>query len=203
MARGNTDFSATLTRIAESGANTVVFQNTSGPASLALKNARDLGLDLRFACLNYCSNEVLVDLAGEAAEGVLASIIYSPPGEGVDGLNDAAEYLASKGGSIDEEGLLYGQGWAVASLVTEAIERAAAAGEVTGDSIFAAFETFDDWDNGRRDGAGHLHGHRPSRHQGHEDLRDQGRQLPARDRDADGLHAGGGRVGQATTPCCP
>ncbi len=148
MARGNTDFSATLTRIAESGANTVVFQNTSGPVSIAVKNARDLGLDLRFACLNYCSNEVLVDLAGEAAEGVLASIIYSPPGEGIDGLNEAAEYLASKGGSIDEEGLLYGQGWAVASLVTEAIERAAAAGEVTGDSIFAAFETFDGWDTG-------------------------------------------------------
>lgn len=148
MARGNTDFSATLTRIAESGANTVVFQNTSGPVSIAVKNARDLGLDLRFACLNYCSNEVLVDLAGDAAEGVLASIIYSPPGEGIDGLNEAAEYLASKGGSIDEEGLLYGQGWTVASLVTEAIERAAASGEVTGDSIFAAFETFDGWDTG-------------------------------------------------------
>ncbi len=148
MARGNTDFSATLTRIAESGANWVVFQNTSGPASLALKNARDLGLDLRFACLNYCSNEVLVDLAGEAAEGVLGSIIFSPPGEGIDGLNDAAAYLESKGKSIDEEGLLYGQGWTVAHLVTEAIERAAATGELNGESIHAAFETFDGLDLG-------------------------------------------------------
>ena len=148
MARGNTDFSATLTRIAESGANWVVFQNTSGPASLALKNARDLGLDIRFACLNYCSNEVLLELAGEAADGVLGSIIYSPPGEGIDGLNDAAEYLASKGGSIDEEGLLYGQGWTVAGFVTEAIERAAATGEITGEAIRAAFETFDGLESG-------------------------------------------------------
>ena len=148
MARGNTDFSATLTRIAETGANWVVFQNTSGPASLALKNARDLGLDLNFACLNYCSNEVLVDLAGEAAEGVLGSIIYAPPGEGIDGLNDAADYLASKGGSIDEEGLLYGQGWTVATFVTEAIERAAATGELSGESIHAAFETFDGLESG-------------------------------------------------------
>ncbi len=148
MARGNTDFSATLTRIAESGANWVVFQNTSRPAALALKNARDLGLDLRFACLNYCSNEVLVELAGEAADGVLGSIIYSPPGEGIDGLNDAAEYLESKGGSIDEEGLLYGQGWTVAGFVAEAIERAAAAGEITGESIHAAFETFDGLESG-------------------------------------------------------
>ncbi len=148
MARGNTDFSATLTRISESGANWVVFQNTSNPASLAIKNARDLGLDLRFACLNYCSNEVLVELAGEAADGVLGSIIYSPPGEGIDGLNDAAEYLASKGGSIDEEGLLYGQGWTVAGFVTEAIERAAATGEITGEAIRAAFETFDGLESG-------------------------------------------------------
>ena len=148
MARGNTDFSATLTRIAESGANWVVFQNTSNPASVAIKNARDLGLDLRFACLNYCSNEVLVELAGEAANGVLGSIIYSPPGEGIDGLNDAAEYLAAQGGSIDEEGLLYGQGWTVASFVTEAIERAEATGEISGEAIHAAFETFDGLESG-------------------------------------------------------
>ncbi len=149
MARAATDLSATLTRIAESGANWVVFQNTSGPAALALRNAQDLGLDLRFACLNYCSNEVLLELAGDSAEGVLGSIIYSPPGEGVDGLDDAAAYLESKGGSIDEEGLLYGQGWAVADMVAEAIERAAAAGgEVNGDAILAAFETFEDLDTG-------------------------------------------------------
>ena len=148
MARGNTDFSATLTRIAESGANWVVFQNTSGPASLVLKNARDLGLDLRFACLNYCSNEVLLELAGETAEGVLGSILFSPPGDGVDGLDAANEYLGSKGRSMEGKELLYGQGWTVAGLVTEAIERAAAAGDVTGESIFAAFETFEDVDTG-------------------------------------------------------
>ncbi len=148
MARGNTDFSATLTRISEAGANWVVFQNTSGPASIALKNAQDLGLDLRFACLNYCSNELLVELAGDVAEGVLGSIIYSPPGEGIDGLNEAAAYLESKGKSIEEEGLLYGQGWTVAGFVTEAMERAAATGELTGDSIHAAFETFDGVESG-------------------------------------------------------
>ena len=142
------ELAVSLRIVTESGANWVVFQNTSNPASVAIKNARDLGLDLRFACLNYCSNEVLVELAGEAAEGVLGSIIYSPPGEGIDGLNEAAEYLASKGGSIDEEGLLYGQGWTVAGFVTEAMERAAAAGNLNGDGIRAAFETFDGLESG-------------------------------------------------------
>ncbi len=145
MARGNTDFSATLTRIAESGANWVVFQNTSGPASIVLKNASDLGLDLRFACLNYCSNEVLVELAGETAEGVLGSILFSPTGEGLD---VAREYLASKGESMEGKELLYGQGWTVAELVTEAIRRAAAAGPPSGEAIHAAFESFDGVETG-------------------------------------------------------
>ena len=148
MARGNTDFTATLTRIAESGANWVVFQNTSGPASIVLKNARDLGLDLRFACLNYCSNEVVVELAGDAAEGVLGSILFSPSGEGVDGLDPAVAYLETQGRTMEGKELLYGQGWTVGGLVAEAIERAAAAGDVTGDSIFAAFETFEGVDTG-------------------------------------------------------
>ena len=69
MAGGSTDFSAELLRISESGARWVIFQHTSGAASLALRNAKNLGLDLNFACLNYCANEILIDLAEDAAEG--------------------------------------------------------------------------------------------------------------------------------------
>ena len=89
MSRGATDYTPELTRIAESGASYVVFQNTSGPVSVALKNAQDLGHELTFICLNWCTNELLWELAGEAAEGVLGSVIYSPPGEGIDGLAEA------------------------------------------------------------------------------------------------------------------
>src|SRR5262245_11372241 len=48
MPRGSTDYTAELTKIRESGAKYVVFQNTSGPASVAMKNAKDLGLDTHF-----------------------------------------------------------------------------------------------------------------------------------------------------------
>ncbi|HVS62162.1 MAG TPA: ABC transporter substrate-binding protein [Thermoanaerobaculia bacterium] len=148
MSRAATDYSAELTRIAQSGAETVVFQNTSGPVAVALKNARDLGLDLNFACLNWCTNEVLIELAGEAAEGVLGSVIFAPPGEGVEGLEEADAYLRSKNSSIDEKGLLYGQGWWVMALMTEGIRRAAESGEVTGESIKAALETLDGYETG-------------------------------------------------------
>ncbi len=64
MPRGSTDYTAELTKIRESGAQYVVFQNTSGPASVALKNAHDLGLKATFFCLNWCTNVVTTRLAG-------------------------------------------------------------------------------------------------------------------------------------------
>jgi branched-chain amino acid transport system substrate-binding protein len=148
MPRAATDYSAELTRIAQSGAKTVIVQNTSGPAAVALGNARDLGLELDFVCLNWCTTAVLVELGGEAADGVYGSVIFAPPGEGVEGLADADAYLRTKGSSIEEKGLLYGQGWWVMAFMTEGIRRAAATGEVTGESIRAALETLDGLETG-------------------------------------------------------
>ena len=149
MPRGATDYSAELTRIAQSGAETVIFQNTSGPVAVALKNARDLRLDLTFVTLNWCTNEVLIELAGEVAEGVVGSVIFAPPGEGVEGLTAADAYLRTQGSSIDEKGLLYSQGWWVMALMTEGIRRAAAdGGAVTGERIKAALETLDGFETG-------------------------------------------------------
>lgn len=148
MPRGSTDFTAELTRIAQSGATWVVFQNTSGPVSVALRNARDLGLDLQFACLNWCSNAVLTDLAGDAANGVLGSILFSPPGPGVTGLDAADAFLQTQGSSIAEEGLLYGQGWMTMHLMAEGIRRAASEGDVTGAAIKTALESLRDFDTG-------------------------------------------------------
>ncbi len=148
MARGATDFTAELTRINESGAKWVIFQNTSGPVSVALKNARDLGLDLGFACLNWCTNEVLTELAAEAADGALGSIIYSPPGEGITGLDDADAFLKNDGSSMAEKGLLFGQGWKTMELMMEGVKRAAASGTVDGKSVKEALETIRDLDTG-------------------------------------------------------
>jgi branched-chain amino acid transport system substrate-binding protein len=148
MPRGSTDFTAELTRITQSGAQYVVFQNTSGPAAVALRNASSLGSSLTFVCLNWCTNEVLVDLAGEAAEGTVGAVLFAPPGEGIEGLRDAEEHLRSKGQSLAEKGMLYGQGWTTMHLMAEGIRRAAATGEVTGDTIKTALETLDGFDTG-------------------------------------------------------
>lgn len=149
MPRGNTDFSAELTKIRESGAEYVIFQNTSGPVSVVLKNARTLGLDLQFFCLNWATNEVLTELAGEAAEGVIGSVPFSPPGEDVAGLDAAAEFLSSKGSSLQEKGLLYGQGWWTMAMMVEGIRGVVARGEeLSGENIKASLESLRDFSTG-------------------------------------------------------
>ncbi len=149
MARGSTDYTAELLEVRESGAGYVVFQNTSGPVSLALKNARDLGFELPLYCLNWCTNELLTELAGEAAEGLVGAMTFAPAGDGVEGLTAAAAYLESRGSSLEEKGLHYGQGWVTASVMVEGIRRAlTAGGELDGESIKAALETLQDFDTG-------------------------------------------------------
>ncbi len=149
MPRGSMDYTAELTRIRQSGANHVVFQNTSGPAAVAIRNARDLGFEPSFFCLNWCTNEVLTELAGDAAEGVMGSVSYSLPGEGIDGLDAAVAFLEAKGSSIEEKGLLYGQGWTMMSVMFEGIRRTVAAGqELSGANIKAAYESMRDFETG-------------------------------------------------------
>lgn len=149
MPGGSADLTAEVINIRESGAQYIVFQNTSGPVSLALKNAAALGFEPTFICLNWCTNRVTTELAGEAAEGLLGSVLYSPPGEGVVGFEAADVYLQRKGSSMEEKGLLYGQGWWMMAIFFEGIRSTVAAGnELTGENIRAAFESMQDFDTG-------------------------------------------------------
>ncbi len=149
MPRGAVDFTGEFSRIRQSGAQYVVFQNTSGPASVALQNARSLGLDLTFVCLNWCANAQLVDLAGDVAEGVMGTIPYAPLGVDVPGTRVIRDYLAAKGESIEGKTNAYTQAWWTFSVFTEAMRQVLAAGqELTGANIKAALETFTDLDMG-------------------------------------------------------
>ena len=149
MPRGSTDLTAELTNIRESGAGYVVFQNTSTPVALALRNANSMGFEPKFFCLNWCTNGVLNELAGDAAEGVYGSVLFSPPGEGVVGLDAADAFLKAKGSSMEEKGLLYGQGWWMMAIFIEGIRGTVAAGEeLTGENIKSALESIRDLDTG-------------------------------------------------------
>ena len=149
MPRGAVDYTGEFSRIRQSSAQYVVFQNTSGPASVALQNARSLRLDATFICLNWCSNSQLVQLAGEAAEGVIGTIPFAPLTVDVPGTRVIREYLEAKGESIEGKTNAYTQAWWTFTVFAEAIKQVLASGqELTGPSIKAALETFTDLDMG-------------------------------------------------------
>ena len=149
MPRGALDFTAELTRIRQSGAQYIVFQNTSAPVALALRNARSLGVDVNFVCLNWCSNELLTELAGETAEGLIGSMPFAPLNMNVDGVQAIRQYLADQGESIDDKINAYVQGWYTTAVMVEGIRRVVAAGdELTGRNIKAALERLTEFDTG-------------------------------------------------------
>ena len=147
MPRGAVDYTAEFSRIRQRGTRYVVFQNTSGPAGVALQNARSLGLAATFICLNWCSNAQLVRIAGEAAEGVMGTMPYAPLSVDVPGTRVIREYLDAKGESIEGRTNAYTQAWWTFAVFAGAMRQVLAAGdELTGANIKAALETFTDFD---------------------------------------------------------
>ncbi|WP_420448876.1 ABC transporter substrate-binding protein [Candidatus Palauibacter sp.] len=149
MSRGATDYTAEFSRITQSGARYVVFQNTSAPAAVALRNARSLGVDATFVCLNWCANALLWRLAGDDAEGVVGAIPWAPLTDDVPGVRDIRDYLESRGEDYSEKTNAYTQGWWTMGLFVEGIRRVLDAGqELTGENIKNAIESIDGLDTG-------------------------------------------------------
>ncbi len=150
MPRGVTDFNPQLTQIRDFGAQYVVFQTVSSPAALALKNAKSLGMtDVTFICLNWCADENLINLAGDAAEGTIGAFPFTPPTMDVPGMKDAREFLKGEGSSLEEKGVHYIQAWWTMATMVEGIRKTIEAGkELKGENIKASLESLSNFDTG-------------------------------------------------------
>lgn len=149
MPGGVTDYVGELAQMQTFGANYVIVHTVSSPAALLLKDAASQGFDAQFICLNWCADEILVNLAGAAAEGVVGAIPFTPPTSPVSGHEDADAFLKSKGSSLEAKGLHYTQGWWTMATMVEGIRRVVAAGnEVNGENIRAALESISNFDTG-------------------------------------------------------
>ncbi|MBX2803470.1 MAG: ABC transporter substrate-binding protein [Myxococcales bacterium] len=151
MSKGATDYVAELARLKADGVTHVVIHNTAGPASVLVKDAKTQGMDLTFVGLVWVADEIFLKLAGEAAEGVVGAIPFAIPTEELPGSKDAREYLASQGGSLQEKGLHYTQGWWTMGVMLEGVDRAIQANpeaELSGEAIRSALETLKDYDTG-------------------------------------------------------
>ena len=150
MPGGATDLTPELTQINEFGATHVIIQNVSSPAALALRNAQDLGMDVQFVCLNWCADEILVELAGDAAEGAVGAMPFTPPTVDVPGDDNVRSYVeANTDKSLEEWGVHYAQGWWTMATMIEAVERTVKEGkELNGENIKAALEGLNNFDTG-------------------------------------------------------
>lgn len=149
MPGGVTDYVAELAQIKTFGANYVIVHTVSSPAAVLLKDAKSQGFDAQFICLNWCADEILVNLAGDAAEGVMGAIPFAPPSSPVAGHKDAEEFLKGKGKTLEEATLHYTQGWWTMATMTEGIRRVLQEGkEVNGENIRAALEGIQNFNTG-------------------------------------------------------
>ena len=149
MPAGVTDYVAELAQMTTFGANYVIVHTVSSPAAVLLKDAKSQGFDAQFICLNWCADEILINLAGDAAEGVMGAIPFAPPTSPVAGHKDAEAFLKTQGKTLEDATLHYTQGWWTMAVMTEGIRRVLKDGkEVNGENIKAALETIQNFSTG-------------------------------------------------------
>ncbi|NIA24840.1 MAG: ABC transporter substrate-binding protein [Gammaproteobacteria bacterium] len=164
MPGGATDYLAELTQAKSQGVTHIIVQNVSSPAALLARDVKGQGLDVTMICLNWCADEGFVNLAGDAAEGVMGVLPWASVQSNDPGFKTPSEYLASKGDSLADEGLHYTQGWYTMAAMAQAIKNVVDAGdEVTGPAIKAALEAMSSFDTG---GVSATIGFSPTSHKG-------------------------------------
>jgi branched-chain amino acid transport system substrate-binding protein len=142
------DHTPQLTQIKDYGATHVFFQNVPSPPAKTMRDAKALGLtsNIQFFCLNYCSHELFIKLAGDASENVLGVIPYSADAEGA---KVPLDYAKKKGINLANGESGFVQGWYFGVIMTEGIERTVKAGKpLTGENIKASLESLKDFSTG-------------------------------------------------------
>jgi len=150
MPGGASDYTAQLTQVTDAGAEYIVIQNVSSPAATLAKDVARLGMDAQIICLNWCSDELFVELSGDAAEGVIAASPFAFVSSGAALIEDEIRpYTESAGIDLEAKGVHYVQGWVTMRLMVDAVREVVANGdEVTGENIHAALEGFTNYSTG-------------------------------------------------------
>lgn len=145
-----------LSQARSQGAKYIVIQNVSSPAAQVAKDIKAQGLDMKIVCLNWCADDLFVKTAGAAAaEGSVMVQPFAPPSAEKPGHKDVADFLKSKGSTIEAKGLHYVQGWYTMHVMAQGISKVLKdGGELTGEAIKKALETMDAVDTGGVVGTG-------------------------------------------------
>jgi branched-chain amino acid transport system substrate-binding protein len=142
MISGTTAFDAQLLQAQQQKADYILLQNVPTAPSILAKDVKRLGLKAKLVCLNYCSSEVFLKLAGSAAEGMIGVQPFTPVSYKVPGMKAPEAYLKAHGSTLAKEGLFYLQGWYTAALMLDSIDSLIKAKkDVTGPNIKAQLES--------------------------------------------------------------
>lgn len=129
MAGGATDYVGDISRAESQGAEYIVIQNVASPAAQLIRDLRDQGSDIQVVCLNWCAAELTVELAEEAAEGVIGVHPFLGPDSGAAGLEPIAAWLEEQGRSIEDVDTFYVQGWYTTHAMAEGLAALVESGE--------------------------------------------------------------------------
>jgi branched-chain amino acid transport system substrate-binding protein len=149
MKGGATDYVGLLQQAKDQGAKFIVIQNVSSPAAVVARDIAAQKLDMKIVCLNWCSDELFVKLAGPAAEGHWMIQPFAPPTVAKPGHEAIRTYAKGKGIDLDAEGIHFVQGWYTMHVMAKGMEKVLADGKpLTGANLKIALETMDPVDSG-------------------------------------------------------
>lgn len=141
------DATSQLLNTKQKGADYVYINVTTTGVSTVLKDAKKLGLNIKFGSNPYGFSEALPAVAKEAAEGVTGVVPHVPFGENVPGMKRLMDWH-KKNHPADTHDAIYVRGWAYVLVWSEALKRADKAGQLNGPGVKAAMETIQNFDLG-------------------------------------------------------
>ncbi|TES89365.1 MAG: branched-chain amino acid ABC transporter substrate-binding protein [Desulfobacteraceae bacterium] len=125
--------------------------NTTMSVAATVRDAYALGLGADHIVNNWGFDENLIRLAGKASEGVMGAAVCAFFGEDVPLMDKVVEYAKKYNPGIPAEKRLIRtvQGWGDVMILWEALKRADAAGDLSGEGILKkGFETMKNFDIG-------------------------------------------------------
>lgn len=149
---GTTNFTGLLNQVSD--AEYIIVQDVAAPASQLARDIDSQGGDQTLVCLNWCSSELLVTSAGDAADGHMMIQPVAPLSAEKSGHDPIVEYIEDAGGDT-EQVVSYVQGWYAMHIMSEGIRHTLdQEQDLTGPNIRESLETMGPIDTGEVIGDG-------------------------------------------------
>lgn len=101
----------------------IIIQNVARPSAITVRDARKLGVNAQVLGIHYIGDQLLFDLAGDAADGVVASTFVSNWFENVPGMAEVRQINAAYHPDVSVRPLHYTQGMMHAKVWIEAMKQ--------------------------------------------------------------------------------